>query len=410
MLRHASMVYGPPMNLNDELISLQNWLLSHGPGCRDLAHFLRLFNNEILSNYIPVDRIFVGSLILHPLSSGIAVSYDAEEDRIERTEISHERFALLHSDVSTPMAHMVSEKQRLRARLATNETHGMQELQDLAQDGYTDYLAMPIVVGGRLRAGLTFATRYTDGFSEDTIELLQRLMVPMGPVLILLIQNFEHRSILKAYLGADAGERVWSGQIHRGDSEALEAAICFCDLRGFTELSEQLARDDLLHLINDVFAQLVACVSAQGGQVLKFMGDGMLATFANTRGRPLCEPALEAAKNAIDAIETLRDVRKREHKVTPKIGIGLHVGEVLYGNIGAPGRLDFTVIGSAVNQTARIEGLCSRVGQEILMSEAFAHAVDATDHPQGEYTVKGFDEAIRIYGLTPRLPISEPQS
>ena len=398
------------MNEKSAIEHLQHWILRHGPGCRDLAHFLRSFSDEILSQYIPVDRIFVGSLVLHPLSSGIAVSYDAEDDQISRTEISHERFALLHSDVSTPMAHMVSEKQRLRARLATDETHGMEERRALAEKGYTDYLAMPIIVGGRLRAGLTFATQYTDGFSDETIDLLQQLVVPIGPVLLLLIQNFEHRSILKAYLGADAGERVWHGQIHRGDSEALEAAICFCDLRGFTELSEQLAREELLHLINDVFAQLVACVSAQGGQVLKFMGDGMLATFANTNGRPLCDPALAAAKNAIDAIAALRELRKHDQKVTPKIGIGLHVGEVLYGNIGAPGRLDFTVIGTAVNQTARIEGLCSRVQQEILMSEAFAQAVDATEYPQGEFTLKGFDAPILVYGLAPKHPFSEPES
>ena len=404
------MFYRPSMTENSAMEPLQHWVLRHGPGCTDLADFLRSFSDEILSHYIPVDRIFVGSLVLHPLSSGVAVSYDVEDGRMSRTEISHERFALLHSDVSTPMAHMVSEKQPLRARLAAHETQGMKELQDLAEKGYTDYLAMPIVVGGRLRAGLTFATQHTDGFSDQTIEILQQLVVPVGPVLLLLIQNFEHRSILKTYLGADAGERVWHGQIHRGDSEALEAAICFCDLRGFTELSEQLEREELLHLINDVFAQLVACVSAQGGQVLKFMGDGMLATFANTNGRPLCDPALTAAKNAIDAIEALRELRKQEHKVTPKIGIGLHVGEVLYGNIGAPGRLDFTVIGTAVNQTARIEGLCSQVHQEILMSEAFAQAVDATEYPQGKFTLKGFDDPIPVYGLAAKHPLSEPES
>ena len=404
------MFYRPSMEPNEAMEALQHWLLSEGPGCVDLEHFLREFNREILAQCLPVDRIFVGSLVLHPLSSGIAISYDAEEGTIECSEISHERFALLHSDVSTPMAHMVSEKQGLRARLAQHETHAMEELEALAERGYTDYLAMPIIVGGRLRAGLTFSTRFTDGFSAETVALLQKLVVPIGPILLLLIQNFEHRSILKAYLGVDAGERVWHGQIHRGDSEALEAAICFCDLRGFTELSGQLEREELLHLINDVFAQLVAAVSAQGGQVLKFMGDGMLATFATKRGRPLCAPALTAAKDAIDAIETLRIARKKERKVMPRIGIGLHVGEVLYGNIGAPGRLDFTVIGTAVNQTARIEGLCSRLQQDILMSETFAYAVDELDHPQGEYAVKGFEKPIRVYALTPAPASSEEDS
>ena len=383
----------------DTTSMLRNWLLTEGPGCTGLADFVRQFNHELQSHSIPVDRIFIGPLLIHPVSSGIAVSYEYGADILREKELSHDLFAKIHASNNTPMAHLVHTKQKLRARLNQSETFNMKDLLVLKSKDYTDFLAIPIIVSGTLRACLTIATKQATGFSDGTIELLNELTIAIGPILLLLTQRFEHRSILKTYLGSDAGERVWHGQIQRGDSETLRAAIYFCDLRGFTELSGQLDRKRLLDLINDVFAHLVACVAANGGQVLKFMGDGLLATFVDKQGQPLCGPALNAASDAITAIETLRALRKDEGKETPLVGIGLHVGEVLYGNIGAPGRLDFTVIGNAVNQTARIEGLCERVGRPILMSEAFATAMDFQDFPCGEYEVKGFDRPIRVYGL-----------
>ena len=396
------MFYGPPMVNAKTTSTLRNWLLSEGPGCTGLADFVRRFTIELQSNGLPIERIFIGPLLIHPVSSGIAVSYEYGSDTLREKEISHERFAKLHESPTTPMAYMVRTKQNLRARLNQSETLGMNDLIELERTGYTDFFASPIIVSGTLRAGLTVSTKRPEGFSPQTIELIEELRLAMGPILLLLAQRFEHRSILKTYLGSDAGERVWHGQIRRGESETLNAAICFCDLRGFTELSGQLDRKRLLDLINDVFSHLVACVSAHGGQVLKFMGDGLLATFVDKEGQPLCGPALNAASDAITAIETLRALRKDEGKETPRVGIGLHVGEVLYGNIGAPGRLDFTVIGNAVNQTARIEGLCQKIGRPILMSEAFATAMDFMDFPHGEHEVKGFEQPIRVYGHAPQ--------
>mgnify|MGYP003950738997 CR=1 FL=1 len=387
------------MDKLDPFDRIQRWLLVHGPSCTDLAEFVRKTTDALRSYDIPIDRIFVGPLLEHPLSSGIAVSYEHETKVVQQTEISHERFALLQATTNNPMTQLVETKQSFRAHLAADEFLEMDDLKELKERGYTDLMAIPVFVSGSIRAGVTMATKTTDGFSEEHIQLFRDLAIPMGPVLALLIQRFEHLSILRTYLGSDAGERVWHGQIRRGESETLEAAICFCDLRDFTELSGHLVGQDVLTLINNVFAHLVACVAANGGQVLKFMGDGLLATFADKQGQPLCGPALNAAKDAVAAINTLRSIHYEGHDFTPKIGIGLHVGEVLYGNVGAPGRLDFTVIGTAVNQTARIEGLCARTGQQILMSHAFARKVEALDFPQGDYAVKGFEDPIRVYGL-----------
>ena len=385
------------MTPNEAEKTIHNWILTEGPCCTGLADFAQQFNQQLQNHNIAVDRTAIHPLLVRPMSLGLEVLFEHETGLLTERE--------LHTPPSmsnSPLGHLIAEGTVLHASLRMGQDFDMDALQTLSSEGYTDFVALPINISGKLRAGLTMATKSADGFPQQTISLFQNLRIVLAPVLLLLIQRSEHRSILKTYLGADAGERVWDGQIHRGDSETLEAAICFCDLRGFTELSGHLDRKHLLDLINDVFAHLVACISTHGGQVLKFMGDGLLATFVDKSGKPLCGPALNAASDAIAAIDTLRALRKDEGKTTPRIGIGLHVGEVLYGNIGAPGRLDFTVIGNAVNQTARIEGLCERIGRPILMSEDFATAMNFTDFPQGEYTVKGFEEPIRVFGLDNR--------
>ena len=387
---------------NNAQTILYNWILTEGPGCTGLADFAQQFNQELQKCGLSVERTSIRPVFVRPISLGLEVFYEHTSNQLIEREFHPDKM----STINTPMGHLNTHKSVLRASLRDGQTFDMEALRTLSNAGYTDFVALPIMVSDTLRAGLTMATKEEGGFSTQTLTLLKDMQMVLGPTLLLLIQRFEHRTILKTYLGSDAGERVWDGQVHRGDSETLEAAIYFCDLRGFTELSGQLDRKRLLDLINDVFAHLVACISAHGGQVLKFMGDGLLATFVDKDGKPMCGPALNAASDAIAAIDTLRALRKDEGKATPRVGIGLHVGEVLYGNIGAPGRLDFTVIGNAVNQTARIEGLCERIGRPILMSEAFAAAMDFMDFPQGEYAVKGFEQPIRVFGLdNRRLPL-----
>ncbi len=387
---------------NNAETTIFNWILTEGPGCTGLADFAQQLNRVLHQCGISVDRTAIRPVFVRTVSLGLEVFYEHASNTLIEREFHSEQFSTLNN----PMGHLIAHKSVLRASLRDGQTFDMEALRALSNAGYTDFLALPIMVSGTLRAGLTLATKEEGGFSAQILALLKNMQSVLGPILLLLIQRFEHRIVLKTYLGSDAGERVWDGQVHRGDSETLEAAIYFCDLRGFTELSGQLDRKRLLDLINDVFAHLVACISAHGGQVLKFMGDGLLATFVDKDGKPMCGPALNAASDAIAAIDTLRALRKDEGKATPRVGIGLHVGEVLYGNIGAPGRLDFTVIGNAVNQTARIEGLCERIGRPILMSEAFAATMDFMDFPQGEYTVKGFEQPIRVFGLdNRRLPL-----
>jgi len=168
-------------------------------------------------------------------------------------------------------------------------------------------------------------------------------------------------------------------------------------MRGFTKLSTSQPRDVVLECINAVFEVVVEAVQAQGGQVLKFMGDGLLATFSNPSDHLACTAGEQAALQAQTALVELASDRLTDDLYTPGLGIGLHLGEVMYGNIGAPGRLDFTVIGEAVNLAARIEAVCSKIDEKVLMSSDFAGALNQERRRCGEFEFKGVPHPVAVF-------------
>jgi adenylate cyclase len=275
----------------------------------------------------------------------------------------------------------------------------MGDLIQLMEDGYVDYLGLPIRVAGQVQAGIAFATRRPGGFSDSDVATLEAVNEAMGPVAQLRIQSGVQATLLKAYLGTDAGTRVHEGQVRRGQGQTLPAAIWISDLRGFTQLSEQHPLNDVLGLLNDTFEVLVADILAEEGQVLKFMGDGLLAVFSAESPEVACRRALQAARAAQENLRAMHGVREADSQPVSGVGIGLHYGDVMYGNIGAPGRLDFTVIGSAVNLAARIESLCGSLQRDILMSEGFAGYIDESLESCAEHQVKGVEHPVQIFGL-----------
>jgi adenylate cyclase len=198
------------------------------------------------------------------------------------------------------------------------------------------------------------------------------------------------RTLLDTYVGAQSGGRVLAGQIQRGSGETIRAVIWLCDLRGFTNLSETLPRDALIDLLNCYFGPMCDAVAGEGGEVLKFIGDAMLAIFPiGAEAAQTCGAALVAAENAQAAL--IEENLRREGLGLPRIeyGLALHVGDVLYGNIGSDTRLDFTVIGPAVNLTARIESLCRQLGRPFLLSSDFVGAAQISAQSLGAFELKG---------------------
>ena len=293
---------------------------------------------------------------------------------------------------------------RLRYRLEAGE--GLDEfsvLRELRADGGTDYLifAVPFCFEGRLdvpeKGGVvtTWLTARPGGFTDGEAACLAELQLPLAAALRVPHHIDIAHTLLTTYLGADAGARVHSGEIRRGHVESINAAILVADLRGFTALSNSLPSAVLVRLLDDCLECMANPVRSHGGQVLKFLGDGLLATF-DISGRPAvdaCTDALAAAQEILARFERLNDSGEPER---PRlvVDVALHVGEVLYGNVGAPGRLDFTVIGPAVNEASRMETQCAVLDEPLLVSAAFADAAgpSAAFRRLGVRRLRGIDQ------------------
>lgn len=280
-------------------------------------------------------------------------------------------------------------------------------LDELAAEGFTDYLATVARADNPWeRAPTSWATRAPGGFTEEQVRSLLALMPLLGLVLTTFAQRASTRALLGTYLGADAASRVLDGHIRRGDVVDVEAAVCFCDLRNFTELSQQLDQAALIELLDDAFGAVVGAVDAERGDVLKFIGDAVLAVFrvdGDEAARvDAVTRAFRAACCALERTAALHQQRVAVGKAPLVIGLSLHLGHVAYGNIGSPTRLDFTVIGAAVNLASRLEGLCRSLGYPIVMSDAVASRLGAaaTLVDAGSHRLKGIPEPVHVWGVT----------
>ena len=377
--------------------TLTEWLLSEATLITSTGELVEAFCEAALRRKIPIDRVFLGTIVPHPQAAGVAVIYDRATEELKELEIDPLRFEELHRDHRSPIRFVLQRGSELRAPLSKGVDLGMSDLRELREQGHTDYIGLPLSFMGRTAGAFGLSTRHPDGFSDEQLRRLRAAMPALSAVAYLVIQRLVQRTLLQAYLGQDAGSRVHRGQVRRGQGATLRAAILFADMRGFTKLSTSQPRDVVLECINAVFEVVVEAVQAQGGQVLKFMGDGLLATFGNPSDHLACIAAERAALQAQTVLDELATKRLTEDRYTPGLGLGLHLGEVMYGNIGAPGRLDFTVIGEAVNLAARIEAVCSKVDEKILMSADFVGALNQERRRCGEFELKGVPHPVAVF-------------
>jgi len=278
---------------------------------------------------------------------------------------------------------------------------------DLRAEGVTDYIALPLLqVDGTAHAS-SWTTKQPGGFTDAQLAAIRGLIPPLARLIEVTRWRFTASILLDTYVGNRAGGRILGGQIRRGHAETMDAAIWLSDLRGFTALSDRLPPETVIDILNRYFDCQVAAIAKHGGEVLKFMGDGLLAVFpideyVGDAGKA-CAQVLEAAHEARANVEAMQ-FQIGETIERFRFGVALHVGRVLYGNIGGGNRLDFTCIGPAVNLAARIEKMASRLHRTILASAAFAAACPNRWEDLGEFPVAGFSQAARVYGLTDETP------
>ena len=296
----------------------------------------------------------------------------------------------------SPFEHVIRTRQSFRRRLTgLDAARDHQVLHEMQAQGGTDYLALPLEYGDGSVQGLSLAADGADGFADHDLALIERLRQPLAAALEPTAMRRSTASLLRTYLGDGPASAVLAGSIRRGDRRRIEAAILLADLRDFTALSERLEEAALFGALDRYFEAVVEGVHAEGGEVLKFLGDGVLAIFPVTAcgdRTAACQAALRAVGRAGDAL-----ARAPDDALPLDFTATLHVGLVVYGNIGSPDRLDFTVLGPAVNLVSRLEGLAKQLERPVLCSAAFARALGLDGPALGRFPLRGVAEPQEVY-------------
>jgi adenylate cyclase len=350
---------------------------------------------------LPLWRVAVFVRTLHPLLMGRSFVWRPESEVV----VSEARFQLADDAefLTSPVLRIYKTGKAIRRRLADPDCpDDFPILAELRAEGVSDYLALPLdFTNGEIHVA-TFTTRRPDGFSADEIAALEAIGPPLARVAEVRALRVTAISLLNAYVGHKAGEHILSGRIRRGDVEAIHAVIWLSDMRGFTRRADTMAPTSLIELLNLFYDKLVPPIEAEGGEVLKFMGDGLLAIFRiadSADADAACARALRAAKAAGTNIAALSGDGSAERGEALRFGVALHVGEALYGNIGAGARLDFTCIGPSVNRAARLEKVASRLGRVVVASSAFARRLPEEFVALGDFELAGFREPETVFGL-----------
>ena len=375
---------------------------------------------------VPLQRAYVVQPTLHPVIGAHGFEWLRREEKATQQDFARRGDVPSDMWLRSPFHHMLSSDTRtLRRRLEdSNKPSDFPMLDELREQGATDYFAVATSFGGAGKIGPISGVDLRDGafsgsprgilsswtsdrpggFGDDDIDAIELLL----PVLALAIKAATAATIAtnvaETYLGRDAGRRVLSGEIQRGSVETIRAVLWYCDLQGFTKIADSSPRDQLIPLLNDYFEVMVKALEGQGGQVLKFMGDGLMAIFRLDEGddERVCNAALDAAEQALAGVAELSAARAGAGLPTTGFSLALHLGDVMYGNVGSHDRLDFTVVGPAVNEVSRIEAMCGSLDQALIISAAFAAAAGRyTDRlaSLGRYALRGVRRPQELYTL-----------
>jgi adenylate cyclase len=271
---------------------------------------------------------------------------------------------------------------------------------DLRKQGLTEYIALPLDHTLGKRHVVTFSTARPGGFAEEHVEFLRDLLPVLSLVTEIRIKNIMARTLLRTYVGPHASEEILAGATTRGSGATISAAIMICDLRDFTTLSSLWPRDYVIDLLNGYFDALSGPIEENGGEILKFMGDGLLAVFPLAKP-DACSDLLKAIRGGHAAMAALNEKSAALDRPQLGYGVGVHLGDVMYGNIGSQKRLDFTVIGPAVNVASRLETLTKEVKRPVLLSQEFVEKAGCEEEADalGGYTVKGLSDPIAVFAL-----------
>jgi adenylate cyclase len=378
----------------DHALRLFDWLIDGAPGATTSPDVVERIGTELSAAGIPIARMAVSVTTLHPAILGRAFWWSPNTPVLTR-ELTH---AVQSSAVfqRSPIAYVASRGVAYRKRVGEGtSTFDFEFVQDLQKEGFTDYLALPMKFLNGESHVVTFSTREPGGFTDLHVATFEHILRPLSRLAEIFALRRTAVNLLNTYVGRNTGEKILAGRIFKGDIESLRAVIWFSDLRGFTELSSRSTPKQVIDTLNELFECQVPAIEAHRGEVLKFIGDGLLAIF------PVGEADVEQrAQDAIAAAHAAQEAlakRNADAKEPIAFGVALHVGDVAYGNVGSTSRLDFTVIGAAVNLSARLEGLTGKLNRPIVISEELARSVKAPLDDLGRFDLKGVGELVRAF-------------
>ena len=352
--------------------SISTWLTEHGGIRVDPQTLMTELCERLVAVGVPLSRASYGAPTLHPQVWGSQFIWRRDGEGV--SEIRHRHDAARSStyrDSPVRVLHQGAAAVRRRLDIPAPQLD-FPILRELAAEGATDYVAMPLRFTSGWTGYISWACDRPGGFSAADLSRLEELLPLIALRLELEASYRMSEGLLETYLGRDAARRVLAGKVRRGEGKRIRAAILLSDLRGFTAMADRLPAEEVIAHLDAYFDVMVTQVHEHSGEVLKFIGDAMMAVFdvdGSSRGKACCQ-AVHAAIGAVRATVALN--RDRPEKLD--FGIALHLGDVVYGNIGAADRLDFTVIGPAVNEAARMEGLCRSLDKQILISASFTRS------------------------------------
>lgn len=396
---------------------LLDWIVRRGLDGVDESQLLREFCEKCREAGLMLSRALSFIDTLHPVHEGRIYRWrDDSTDEPAATDYARtdQGGPAAESWQRSPFFHLLETgEEELRRRIGFGDEADFSVIQEMKDLGHTDYIVFIHRFAGDTKIGdmdgvySAWSTRHSNGFSDANIAALRRLV----PTLALTIKTAALARIadtlVQVYLGRDAGRRVLEGRIQRGVADRIEAALWFSDLRSFTAITDKAQPSEIIPLLNDYAEAVITSIHEAGGDVLKLIGDGTLAVFRADDPAQACRCALRAEQNLRTRMKELNERRLAEEHPVTDVYIGLHIGEVFYGNIGSFDRLDFTVVGPAVNETSRIASMCRSVDRPLLISSTFADTLPAEERTQmvsvGRFALRGVGKAQDLFTIDPEL-------
>lgn len=388
------MELSPDEHFESTVVQLRDWLLTDARLKTDIRCAIAGFAHRLNDAGVPVDRLTFVAEALHAEHVAFMSTWLKENPGLQSLQALG--WEAIDGYPASPVFAVHQSRQMLSLWLPDTPDGRFPIIAELKQAGYIHYLCFPVFFANGHRNAITLATRNREGFSERHIELLSRLMPTLVAVLEIQSGYKSLDEILRIYVGDEPHRAILAGRIGRGQVSRIRSAILFADMRSYTRITSALQPEQAVELLNRYFDCLVPPIEAEGGEVLKYMGDGLLAIFRD-RGDDMCgatQSALTAAQVGLACINEI-DVSDFGEKI--QAGIALHHGDAAYGNVGSGSRLDFTVVGRDVNLTSRLAELNKVLGEPLLMSRAFCDHLWSNPHHLGAFRLDGFDDPVDIY-------------